>query len=320
MSETVELAAKQPFDLRKSLRAMAYFRPAVGEQIVTGESVRKGLAVRRGGKDKAVVVDVSPSAAGVEVALHGAKDTEREGVLRAVADWLSLDDDPTPFLRIAEKDPPMADILRVTRGLHQGRFASLAEGVCYFLLTHRTSQAVAAGRKRRLAEAYGPRLEVDGVEHVAFPTLEALAGVPVSDLRAYAANDQQAERLAAAIAGVTDLGGRGCGRRRPTRCTRRCCGSTVSASSPPAGSACGCSAARSRRQWGCGSSPTRSRPSTQASAPSMTLSAPMAGSWASGAMSAVRASVGWRPRRHETAPAAFSRSPTGLAQLSGFSR
>ncbi|GAA1706310.1 DNA-3-methyladenine glycosylase [Fodinicola feengrottensis] len=203
---TVDLSAKQPFDLRKSLRAMAYFRPAAGEQLVVDDTVRKAFAVRRGAADHAVVVEVAPSRTGVRVAVHGAQESELDGVHRTVADWLSLDDDPTPFLAIAEKDPPMADILRVTRGLHQVRFASLAEGVCYFLLTHRTSQAVAAGRKRRLAVAYGPRLALDGVEHVAFPTLENLAGRPASELRAYAANDQQAERLTAAIAGVTDLG------------------------------------------------------------------------------------------------------------------
>jgi DNA-3-methyladenine glycosylase II len=202
MTDTVELPAKQPFDLRQSLRAMAYFRPMTGEQVVTNDTVTKALAVRRGAKDHAVVVEVSPSETGVKVGASGAQKAELKAIQQKVADWLSLDDDPTPFLAIAEKDPPMAEILKVTHGLHQVRFASLAEGLCYFVLTHRTSQAVAAGRKRRLAAAYGPR---EG-DQTAFPTLETLAGLPAGDLRPYAANDQQAERLAAAIAGVTDLG------------------------------------------------------------------------------------------------------------------
>jgi DNA-3-methyladenine glycosylase II len=202
MTDTVALPAKQPFDLRQSLRAMAYFKPAAGEQGVTDDTVTKALAVRRGAKDHAVVVEVSPAETGVKVTVQGAQAEELPAVHQKVRDWLSLQDDPKPFLAIAENDPPMAEILRVTHGLHQVRFASLAEGLCYFLLTHRTSQVVAAGRKRRIAAAYGPKKG----EHVAFPTLETLAGIPAADLRAYAANDQQAERLAAAIAGVTDLG------------------------------------------------------------------------------------------------------------------
>ncbi len=203
----MQLPAAQPFDLRASLRAMAYFRPAdIDDQTIDGDRVRKALAVRRGAKDAAVVVDVSPEGDGVRVEAHNARKAELPAIGRMVADWLSLDDDPGPFLRIAAKDPPMRDILAATRGLHQVRFPSLPEGVCYFMLTHRTSQAVAAGRKRRIAAAYGPRLTVGGAEHVAFPTLETLAGLTAGELRPYAANDQQANRLAAAIAGVNDLG------------------------------------------------------------------------------------------------------------------
>lgn len=199
----MELPATQPFDLRASLRAMAYFRPAdVDDQAITGDRVRKALAIRRKTKDVAVLVDVSPTKDGVRLEVTNATKAELPTIGRMVADWLSLADDPQPFLRIAEKDPPMREILRVTKGLHQVRFPSLAEGVCYFMLTHRTSQAVAAGRKRRIAAKYGPQL--DG--HVAFPTLETLAGLTAGELRAYAANDQQATRLAAAIAGVDDLG------------------------------------------------------------------------------------------------------------------
>jgi DNA-3-methyladenine glycosylase II len=182
---------------------MAHFRPAdVDDQAITGDRVRKALAIRRGAKDAAIVVDVSPTAQGVSIEVHNAKKAELATIGRMVADWLSLDDDPNPFLRIAEKDPPMREILKVTAGLHQVRFPSLAEGVCYFMLTHRTSQAVAAGRKRRIAAKYGPQLH----GHIAFPTLETLAGLTAGELRPYAANDQQANRLAAAVAGVNDLG------------------------------------------------------------------------------------------------------------------
>jgi DNA-3-methyladenine glycosylase II len=112
---------------------------------------------------------------------------------------LSLADDPTSFLASARADPAMAPVLAETEGLHQLRFASVAEGACYFVLAQRTSQVQAGGRKRRLAGVYGPVLELDGTSYRAFPTLDRLAGLTVAELAPFTANLRQSEYLAAVL-------------------------------------------------------------------------------------------------------------------------
>jgi DNA-3-methyladenine glycosylase II len=96
----------------------------------------------------------------------------------------------------------MRPILAATRGLHQVRFASLAEGTVYFTLTQRSTQWYAAARKRRLAAEVGPRLVVGGVEYVAFPDFTALSTV---DFSRYAGNAARGARVAEVVAGVAAL-------------------------------------------------------------------------------------------------------------------
>ncbi len=120
----------------------------------------------------------------------------------AVRRWLSLDDDLTPFLDLADRDPAMAPILAATRGLHQVRFASLAEGAVYFTLTQRTAEWQAAARKRRIAAALGPRVVVDGVTYVAFPDFATLIA---ADLAGFAGGAQRADRLIGVIDGIAAL-------------------------------------------------------------------------------------------------------------------
>ncbi|WP_028922765.1 DNA-3-methyladenine glycosylase family protein [Pseudonocardia acaciae] len=195
--ERLVLTAARPFELALSLRAMAGFAPCAGEQRVSGGVVRKAFALADGG---AVVAEVAAAEGGVSLAVHGAGSAdERDQVAVAVARWLSLDDDPAPFLAAARDDPPMAPVLAETEGLHQVRFAGLAEGASYFVLAQRTSQAQAGARKRRLAAEFGSSLELDGVRYQAFPTLDRLAGLSAGELAPFAANQRQAEYLAAVL-------------------------------------------------------------------------------------------------------------------------
>jgi DNA-3-methyladenine glycosylase II len=90
-------------------------------------------------------------------------------------------------------------VLAETEGLHQLRFASVAEGACYFVLAQRTSQAQAGGRKRRLARVYGSALELGGFTYRGFPTLDRLAGLSVGELAPFTANLRQSEYLAAVL-------------------------------------------------------------------------------------------------------------------------
>ncbi len=204
------LSATPPFSLGATLRALTGFSPCAGDQLVTGDTVRKAL-IRPGRPDEAVVVEVSPHLLGecgvtlrvfAETPLSA---TEARGVEEAVTRWLSLADDVRPFLTRARRDLAMAPILATVEGLHQVRFASLAEGVVYFALTQRSTQWYAAARKRRIATELGPRLTVDGVEYTAFPDLSTLTTLTVEELLGYAGNAGRAQRLAEVLAGVAAL-------------------------------------------------------------------------------------------------------------------
>ncbi|HEY2207196.1 MAG TPA: hypothetical protein VGH99_22280 [Pseudonocardia sp.] len=195
----VELAAAPPFDLSQSVRAMSGFAPCSGEQRVFGSLVRKAFALADG---TAVIAELAPAGRGVAVALHSTAEltgAQRHEAEVAVGRWLSLSDDPAPFLAAARADPAMAPVLAETEGLHQVRFGSIAEGACYFVLAQRTSQAQAGGRKRRLAGVYGPGLELGGITYRAFPTLDTLAGLSVGELAPFTANLRQSEYLAAVL-------------------------------------------------------------------------------------------------------------------------
>jgi DNA-3-methyladenine glycosylase II len=192
------LPAAQPFSLELSLRAMTGYSPSAGEQQTLAGTVRKAFTLAGG---TPVVAEVGPAEGGVLLVGHRVADPAGGAELAAsVSRWLSLDDDPAPFLAAARSDPAMAPVLAETEGLHQVRFSGLAEGACYFVLAQRTSQQTAGTRKRRLAAAFGPApIDLDGRRYQAFPTLDRLAGLGVAALRPFTANERQAEYLAAVI-------------------------------------------------------------------------------------------------------------------------
>ncbi|GAA4435003.1 DNA-3-methyladenine glycosylase family protein [Phytohabitans houttuyneae] len=205
MTETV-LAATEPFSFDMSLRALAAFAPCAGGHTIAGGRVRKAFLLGT----EAVVADVGPAGGGPGVALTLHADRhllpgERAAVHRAVARWLGLDDDLAAFLDVAGRDPAMATLLRAAHGLHQVRFSSLAEGAVYFALVQRSTQWFAAARKRRLAAAFGPSLTVDGVEHVAFPSLAMVAERDDAELIRFAGNRLRARRLREVVEGVAAL-------------------------------------------------------------------------------------------------------------------
>ena len=204
---TSTLPATPPFDLRQSLRVIGGFAPCTGEQELSDGAVRKAFALNDG---RAAVVTVT-AAPGSGVTVRGDAPeplgpADVAALETAVARWLSLDDDLTGFLAIAANDPAMRDILAVTRGLHQVRFASLAEGAAYFVLTQRTSQTLAGARKRRLAAAFGPRIKVDDQEWGAFPTLNTLAGLGAGELAPFTGNARQTDYLVHVLRGVGEIG------------------------------------------------------------------------------------------------------------------
>ncbi|BCJ37625.1 DNA-3-methyladenine glycosylase 2 family protein [Actinocatenispora thailandica] len=204
LQHTTKLPAVSPFDLRQSLRALSGFAPCAGEQVVADGAVRKAFALPTPAAE-AIVVEVGPRGdgrAGVSLAVFGGRalaDDELRWAERRVTDWLGLADDMTGFLAVAADDPAIRPVLAEVAGLHQVRFASLAEGACYFVLTQRTAQRVAGLRKRRLAAAHGPSLTVGGQRFVAFPAFPTLTGLGPDQLGRFTGNARQTDYLLAAI-------------------------------------------------------------------------------------------------------------------------
>jgi DNA-3-methyladenine glycosylase II len=202
---TALLPAVPPFALGASLRALSGFAPCAGEQAVTGDRVRKAFPLS---PTEAAVVEVAPrpdDASGVALGIYAARPLsppEAAGLETAVRHWLSLGDDLRPFLAVARRDPALRPILAATQGLHQVRFASLAEATVYFTLTQRSTQWYAAARKRRIAAELGPRLTVDGAGYVAFPGFATLSEV---DFDGFAGNAARGRRVAEVVAGVGAL-------------------------------------------------------------------------------------------------------------------
>ncbi|BCJ63992.1 DNA-3-methyladenine glycosylase family protein [Polymorphospora rubra] len=207
------LPALPPFSFDLSLRALDDFRPCAGDHRRTGDTVRKALLLPRpaGQPDRAVVVEVAAAAGpppGVALTVFAdapLAPAERSAVERLVAHWFSLADDPTPLLSAAGADPAMEPLLRVARGLHQVRFASIAEGAVYFTLTQRSTQWFAAARKRRLMSDLGATVRLDGTAYTAFPSLATIARLTDQELTGYAGHRQRAERLRGVVEGIAAL-------------------------------------------------------------------------------------------------------------------
>ena len=204
------LPATAPFDFSCSLRALASFSPCSGDQRIAEGRVRKALPHPVDPR-RAVVVEVGPPPDGFTgVALTtfaepGLSAAEAAQVELTVDRWLGLSEERAGFLAAADADPAMRRVLAAARGLHQVRFSSLSEGAVYFTLTQRSTQWFAAARKRRLAEDRGPRLAVDGVDYVAFPTLPAVLDLELAELTRYAGSRQRAERLREVLEGLAKL-------------------------------------------------------------------------------------------------------------------
>ena len=210
------LPVTEPYSFELSQRALASFRPFAGDHQITDGRIRKALTIpnppgRSGPPERAVLVEVdgpTPPAADVRLAVFAAEPldaTEAALIERAVSRWLSLGDDMTGFLKVAADDPVMRRLIDVACGLHQVRFASLAEGVVYFTLAQRSTQWFAAARKRRIAAERGPVVTLDGTLYTGFPSLRTLAALTDHELLGYGGNRQRAERLRSVIDGVAVL-------------------------------------------------------------------------------------------------------------------
>lgn len=174
-----------PFDLSLSLSFLAGFGPMRGEQSATGTTLTKvvscrgqpiGFRVRQAGDRERPRLDV-------DLVAEGPLDQGRwREVLGRVRAFLSVDEDLALFYAQAGEDAAVAPLVAQYRGLHHVRFPSPFEAACWGLINQRTAQSAARRMKAALARRAGGRLEVDGVEHLAFPEPQAVASLGLDEL------------------------------------------------------------------------------------------------------------------------------------------
>lgn len=107
---------------------------------------------------------------------------------------LSLDFDVAPIVAAAADDPPFRTLLEQSRGYHQVCFPTPFEAAAWAILTQQTFRTLARANWRRLVEALGARVVVDGREVDCFPDARTVASRGV-DLRTLLPRRRQAEYL-----------------------------------------------------------------------------------------------------------------------------
>lgn len=114
---------------------------------------------------------------------------------RQVERLLGTDQDLQPFYEFAEGDPVMANLVKAFYGMHQTLALSVFETIGQAILGQQLSASVARVIRGLLVETYGPRLEVEGETHYAFPRPEAIAAASVEELRGLKLSQRKAEYL-----------------------------------------------------------------------------------------------------------------------------
>ena len=202
------LTPAAPFDFAQTLRFAEDFTPARGEQRVAENTLTKAIMVagRPIGFHVASVGTVDAPA--LDYSLYSAQPFT-PALIAACEDrlrfYLSLDDDLTPFYKIARDDPAMVPILERRYGLHQIKFPTPFENAAWAILTQRTPIAVARVVKDRLTQRYGGSVQVEGETLWAFPDARMLAAADPAELAGLIRNERKTAYLTAASQAFADV-------------------------------------------------------------------------------------------------------------------
>ncbi len=194
MSETIVIRPTPPFDFECTAENQPYFRK--------GEDSSRDLYGRLLDLDGKLALasvrfngEVDEPA--LEVTLQG-EDLNVSDLALAVSQierLLGTDQDLQPFYEFAKGDPVMANLVDAFHGMHQSLSLSVFETIAQAILGQQLSASVARVIRGLLLETYGPRLEVDGETHYAFPRPETIAAATVEELRGLKLSQRKAEYL-----------------------------------------------------------------------------------------------------------------------------
>ena len=199
------LEAVEPFEFERSLDFLRGFGPMSGQQEVEGDSITKAIMV----EGQTIVFRVKEKAGRLDYELFSQEpmaDKVVEEASRRVSFFLSLSDDLSSFYSIAkEKDPKYYPVVERAWGLHQVKFSSLLEIMCWALINQRIQRAVALRVKGSLTERYGGRIELVGKTYWAFPDATRLRSATGRQLLETTKNQRIAQRLVSLVSMLDEL-------------------------------------------------------------------------------------------------------------------
>ncbi|MBV8638326.1 MAG: DNA-3-methyladenine glycosylase 2 family protein [Candidatus Eremiobacteraeota bacterium] len=104
-------------------------------------------------------------------------------VIPVVKKMLGTEYDLRTWQRRASEIPWLGHLARELRGVHPPRYASLFEACSHAIVFQQISIHAAAAIMRRVVEALGESVKIDGIELIAFPTPSAVLRAKESTLR-----------------------------------------------------------------------------------------------------------------------------------------
>lgn len=195
------LYPRAPFDFAKSLRFLEGFTPLKGEQSLHSGTIGKAVQI----EGRTVMFQLRSAGTVEKPELHYslyAVETPEEKITARVVDrmqfFLGMEEDLSPFYRLAEKDPAFLPVMKSLYGYHQVKFLTPFENACWAILTQRVPMQEAKRTKSQLREQLGSSIEIDGCVYSAFPEPFDLLSAGADKLNALVRNERKTAYLLAA--------------------------------------------------------------------------------------------------------------------------
>jgi DNA-3-methyladenine glycosylase II len=170
-STSLTLLPKAPFDFQHTLQFLEDHKANGIVRTILENELRFAMNVF--GKPVAFFVKSAGTLKKprLELTLYAKKldDTIIKQAKEQLIFYLSLDDDLTPFYKLAEKDDAFKPVLKGLYGYHQVKFPSIFTSVCWALVTQRTPNSFAYLTMQRFCELLGDSITVEGERYTTFP-------------------------------------------------------------------------------------------------------------------------------------------------------
>ena len=157
---------------------------------VTDHSVIRPLTIN----GEKVVFEVSQQGEQLRIGLlYSDGGDHRTDIETFVRDWFDLDRDITGFYQRLSEHPVLNYMPESFSGLRLIGIPDLFEAICWCIIGQQINLTFAYKLKRRMVEAYGESIELNGRVHYLFPKPEVLATLEIEDLKAYQFSKQKAD-------------------------------------------------------------------------------------------------------------------------------